>query len=154
MYCCHEGSYGGLILGVWIRPTGSLLGFPNGLQHVLVDAIAELSPRSCPFCSPRRPSTDQGLIKEVFVIPRRSFGAIHHPLFICVHLPPATDVSSPESWNLRKYINAGANIFGTFAIVCRSVQEAVRPGFRALLEFTMELFRRDTEFAGITSHLV
>src|SRR5580692_5674972 len=136
-----------------IDPTGILLGLTDCLQHVAFDALAKSIPIVCVVQGFRRPSSDQSLVEQIFVIRRRSGRFVDQALVPAVEALPLSYTKFPLSRYLRQYVDPGAHVLRAFGVMRTARQHGVRPGAQTFLVGRVKLRDGRAESMQVAAHV-
>ena len=114
-----------------IDPARVHLGLPEGLLHILRDALDKLG-LGCRIQRGQRPRADEGLVEEVFLMGIGHLRAGEVAFLPMVPPLPALQRMRPCPGDLGEDIDPGAHVLAALRVVRRGRQKAVRPTRQAL----------------------
>src|SRR2546422_1060986 len=99
-----------------IDPARVHLGLPEGLLHILRDALDELG-LGCRIQWGQRPRADEGLVEEVFLIGIGHLSASDAAFLPTVPHLPAPQRARPCPWDLGEHIHPGSYVLAALRVV-------------------------------------
>ena len=125
----------------------------RGLDHIRDDALAVEIERGS-IDVPVRERAYQGLIKQIFVVARRSRCIVDRMLAAPVDTAPTPRQKPPLRRHFRNDVDARANVAGSLVVVRRSGEHGVRPMRKPIAVGAMESVDGRSETVRIAADLV
>ena len=112
-HCVGKGEERLLVGFVGLQPAAVVLGFAHGFDQELADALAE----ALVVVILQRPGTEQGLVKQDFLIHVRHADAAQRMLVTRVAGCPAIQRARPFGYHLRDHVQTCAYVFTALGVV-------------------------------------
>src|SRR5260370_41026693 len=109
------------------------LGFPDRLEHVLLDSLAKAGKLGFGNRGAHRPGPEHRLVKQVLVVGARPERGADPDFPALVPPRPPPQVAGPFAGNHREHVEPGADVFAAFGVMGAGRQKRTAPTYRALL---------------------
>ncbi len=150
---CDKGGERRLVLLIRIDPVCHPVGFPDDLDHVLLQPLG-IDTQLCRTRLFQRPAPHQRLVDHVLIDTLGGERALDHPLQLAIHPAPAIDRRPPFGRDFAEHRDPGAHVLTSLGVMRRGVDHRAGPVSLPGPVLPVELLDARAEFARVTANFV